>query len=65
MGVSLIGFGDDLQATLFYPLGEGGKPKPGKLPVIVWLHPYTYQNGWSAGSPWSRAASRQGPNSEN
>lgn len=53
MGISLIGFGDDLQATLFYPLGESGKPKAGKLPVVVWLHPYTYQNGWSAGSPWS------------
>jgi pimeloyl-ACP methyl ester carboxylesterase len=53
MGVSLIGFGDDLQGTLFYPLGPDGKKKPGKLPVVVWLHPYTYQNGWSAGSPWS------------
>jgi pimeloyl-ACP methyl ester carboxylesterase len=60
MGVSLIGFGDDLQATLFYPLGEGGKPKPGKLPVIVWLHPYTYQNGWSAGSPWSSTGADYG-----
>ena len=53
MGISLVAFGDDLQATLFYPLGEGGKPKLGKLPVVIWLHPYTYQNGWSAGSPWS------------
>lgn len=53
MGVSLIGFGDDLQATLFYPLGEAGKPKSGKLPVVIWLHPYTYQNGWSAASPWT------------
>ena len=53
IGVTLIGFGDDLQATLFYPLGEGGQPRPGKLPVVVWLHPYAYQNGWSASSPWS------------
>ncbi|HET8548776.1 MAG TPA: alpha/beta fold hydrolase [Bryobacteraceae bacterium] len=53
MGVTELGFGDDLHATLFYPLGEAGKPKTGKLPVVVWLHPYTYQNGWSAGSPWS------------
>lgn len=52
MGVSLVGFGDDLQATLFHPLGDG-KPKSSKLPVVIWLHPYTYQNGWSAGSPWS------------
>lgn len=53
MGVALVPFGDDLQATLFYPLGDGGRPKGGKAPVVVWLHPYTYQNGWSAGSPWS------------
>ncbi|HUS07404.1 MAG TPA: alpha/beta fold hydrolase, partial [Bryobacteraceae bacterium] len=60
MGVSLIGFGDDLQGTLFYPLGEGGKPKSGKLPVVVWLHPYTYQNGWSAASPWSSSGGGYG-----
>lgn len=53
MGVALIAFGDDLQATLFFPLDGGGQPKAGKLPAVVWLHPYTYQNGWSAGSPWS------------
>lgn len=52
MGVSLVGFGDDLQATLFYPLGADGKAKAGRHPVVVWLHPYTYQNGWSAASPW-------------
>src|SRR5262245_5695377 len=56
MGVTEIGFGDDLNATLFYPLAADGKPKAGKLPVVVWLHPYTYQNGWSAGSPWSSAS---------
>ena len=60
MGVSLIGFGDDLQGTLFYPLGPDGKTKPGKLPVVVWLHPYTYQNGWSAGSPWSSTGADYG-----
>jgi dienelactone hydrolase len=53
MGVTEIGFGDDLDATLFYPIEVGGEPKPGKWPVVIWLHPYTYQNGWSNGSPWS------------
>ena len=53
MGVTEIGFGDDLEASLFYPLGAEGQPKPGKWPVVIWLHPYAYQNGWSAGSPWS------------
>jgi dienelactone hydrolase len=53
MGIAEIGFGDDLHGTLFYPLGTDGKVKAGKLPVVVWLHPYTYQNGWSAGAPWS------------
>jgi pimeloyl-ACP methyl ester carboxylesterase len=33
--------------------GSNGEAKPGKWPVVVWLHPYTYQNGWSAGTPWS------------
>jgi len=49
MGVGLLPFGDDLKGDLFYPLGADGKPKPGKWPVVVWLHPYTYQFGWSAG----------------
>ncbi len=49
MGLTELSFGDDLQATLFYPANAPG----GKWPVVIWLHPYTYQNGWSAGSPWS------------
>jgi dienelactone hydrolase len=60
MAVSTVGFGDDLQATLFHPLGDGGGPKSGKLPVVVWLHPYSYQNGWSAGSPWSATGADYG-----
>ncbi|MCC6861899.1 MAG: alpha/beta fold hydrolase, partial [Bryobacterales bacterium] len=53
IGVAGVPFGDDLSGDLFYPAGPDGKPGPGKLPVVVWLHPYTYQNGWSSGSPWS------------
>jgi dienelactone hydrolase len=46
-------FGDDLQADLFYP---AGKPA-GKWPVVIWLHGYSYQYGWSIASPWSSAGS--------
>jgi dienelactone hydrolase len=48
MGWAEIPFGDDLKADLFYP---SATPK-GKWPVVIWLHPYSYQNGWSAQSPW-------------
>lgn len=47
MGVTQLSFGDDLSASLFHPLRDG------KWPLIIWLHPYTYQNGWSEGSPWT------------
>jgi dienelactone hydrolase len=49
MGWAELPFGDDLKADLFYP---AGKPA-GKWPVVVWLHPYSYQNGWSTASPWA------------
>ena len=52
MGVLGLPFGDGLQGDLYYPAGADGKPKPGRWPVIVWLHPFSYQNGWSAGRPW-------------
>jgi len=48
MGWAEIPFGDDLKADLFYP---ADKPQ-GKWPVIIWLHPYAYQSGWSNASPW-------------
>jgi pimeloyl-ACP methyl ester carboxylesterase len=53
MGVTQLSFGDDLEASLFFPLGPNGEAKAGKLPVVIWLHAYTYQNGWSSGMPWS------------
>jgi pimeloyl-ACP methyl ester carboxylesterase len=56
MGVTEIAFGDDLPATLFYPLSADGQPKSGKLPVVIWLHAYPYQHGWSAGSPWNASS---------
>ena len=51
-GCSRLPFGDGLSGDLYYPAGVDGKPKPSKWPVIVWLHPFSYQNGWSAGRPW-------------
>ena len=48
-----VPFGDGLKADLFYPAGH----KSGRLPVVVWLHPYTYQYGWSIYTPWSSTGS--------
>jgi pimeloyl-ACP methyl ester carboxylesterase len=48
-----IPFGDGLKADLFYPSAY----KSGKLPVVIWLHPYSYQYGWSIASPWNSTGS--------
>lgn len=53
MGSIGLPFGDGLQGELFYPVDQQGKPAGGKWPVVVWLHPYSYPTGWSAGTPWS------------
>ena len=53
MGWAEIPLGDDLKADLFYPADKPG----GKWPVVIWLHPYTYQNGWSNASPWESTGS--------
>jgi dienelactone hydrolase len=37
-----VGFGDDLKADLFVPSKISGK-----LPVVIWLHPYAYPTGYS------------------
>jgi pimeloyl-ACP methyl ester carboxylesterase len=57
MGVIGLPFGAGLLGELFYPLDADGKPKPGKWPVVIWLHPFSYQNGWSAEVPWHRPGS--------
>jgi dienelactone hydrolase len=46
-----VPFGDDLVAELFYPAGP--PPSGGKWPLIIWLHGYSYQYGWSIASPWT------------
>jgi len=57
MGDGILPYGDDLRGDLFYPLGSDGKPKAGKWPVVIWLHPYSYHYGWSAGYPWTSKVS--------
>ena len=52
MGLAAMPFGEGLSADLYYPLDDSGQRKPGKFPVVVWLHPYTYGGGWSARRPW-------------
>jgi dienelactone hydrolase len=52
IGATGVPFGNSLMGDLFYPLGSDGKPKPGKWPVVIWMHPHSYQDGWSAGHPW-------------
>jgi dienelactone hydrolase len=38
-----IGFGDDLKGDLYVP-----EPGPaGKIPVVIWLHPYAHATGYS------------------
>jgi len=50
---TVVPYGDGLRADLYYPLGPDGKPKPGPLPVVVWLHAYAYATGYSN---WVNAA---------
>jgi dienelactone hydrolase len=52
IGATGVPFGNSLMGDLFYPLGPDSKPKPGKWPVVIWLHPHSYQDGWSSGHPW-------------
>lgn len=53
-GVGVVGipFSNGLLGELFYPAKPDANPASAKLPVVVWLHPFSYQTGWSAFSPW-------------
>jgi dienelactone hydrolase len=44
-----VPFGDGLKGDLFYPTTH----QSGRLPVVVWLHGYSYQYGWSIATPWA------------
>ena len=47
MASSPLAFGDDLKADLYYPASA----EPGrKLPLVVWLHPFSYATGYSQGN---------------
>jgi dienelactone hydrolase len=42
MASTALAFGDDLRADLYYP-----ENATGKLPLVVWLHPFSYPTGYS------------------
>lgn len=42
------GFGDYLYGYLYYPKGQDGKMKGGKLPVVIYQHEYDYSKGFSS-----------------
>ncbi|HBY60245.1 MAG TPA: hypothetical protein DEH78_10505, partial [Solibacterales bacterium] len=42
-----LSFGDDLKGDLYLP----DAPAAGKLPVVIWLHPYAHATGYSR---WAR-----------
>lgn len=46
-GYAGLGFGCDLKADFYYPVGADGKPQGSRWPVVVWLHPYAYTTGYS------------------
>ncbi len=61
MGSASLPFGDGLRADLYYPAaGADGRPKPGKWPLVVWLHAYSYATGYSryAGPPFESLTKR-------
>lgn len=44
---AILPFGDGLRADLYYPEAADGQHKPRKLPILIWLHPYSYATGYS------------------
>lgn len=48
MRLHVLPFGDGLAGQLFLPANATGK-----LPVVIWLHAYSYQYGWSIANPWT------------
>jgi pimeloyl-ACP methyl ester carboxylesterase len=52
MGIASLPYAPGLTADVFYPLDGSGRRRAGKLPVVIWLHPYAYDAGWSAKEPW-------------
>jgi cephalosporin-C deacetylase-like acetyl esterase len=46
---SYTAMGDYLRGMLYYPVDEKGKRKEGKLPVVIYLHQYSYNHGFAKG----------------
>ena len=42
-------FGDYLRGDLYFPKKPDEEKPGGKLPVIIWLHPYSYNSGYGTG----------------
>ena len=42
------GFGDYLYGDLYYPKTARETDPVGRLPVIIWLHPYSYNSGYGS-----------------
>ncbi len=47
MGAVGLAYGDDLKADFYFPVDADGTPQGNKWPVVIWLHPYSYTNGYS------------------
>lgn len=45
MASTALSFGDDLHGDLYYP-----EKHQGKMPVVIWLHPFSYPTGYSRGA---------------
>ncbi len=60
-GFATIPFGEGLSGDLYCPTGADGKLKPGKWPAVIFLHPYSYAQGYSRYSrPTITALNRRG-----
>ncbi len=44
-----VPIGDGVIGDLFYPASH----RSGRLPVVIWLHGYSHQGGWSMYAPWT------------
>ena len=53
MLASSFRFGDQLRGHLYYMADADGKPRvKAEMPVVIWLHPYNYAQGYSRHVEW-------------
>ncbi|MGO8789481.1 MAG: alpha/beta fold hydrolase [Terriglobia bacterium] len=61
MGAVGLGYGDDLKADFYFPIGADGSPRGSHWPVVVWMHPYAYSTGYSRDTqPFFASLTRRG-----